>query len=123
MANEITVNLQILINKPPFSQTYTFNDTFDQAVIGGGNPGVIDIGTSEENIVLGDIVVPSLFIVQNLDATNYVTLGVSATTPTLAAMQRIGAGKFSFGWLDPGSTLRAQANGASVKIFLAVFEA
>ena len=123
MADEISVNLTIRINNPPFDQTYQFNETYDQSAIGGGNPGKVNISTSEEDVALGDITTPSLYIIHNLDTTNYVTVGVSATTPTLAAMQRIGAGKIGFGWLDPAATLRAEANTAAVDIMIWVFEA
>ena len=123
MADEISVNLTIRINNAPFDQTYQFNETFDQSAVGGGNPGKVTIGTSEEDIALGDITTQSLYIIKNLDTTNYVQVGVSATTPTMAVKDRLGAGKFGFGWLDPGATLRAQANTADVDIMLWVFEA
>lgn len=123
MADEITLNLTFRVNSSgSYDKTFQFNESFDQTGQGGGNPGKVNIGTSEENITIGDITTEGWVVMQNLDTTNFVTVGVSATTPTLAAMMKIKAGELAVFRMDPAATLRAQADTAAVELQVWVFE-
>jgi len=68
-----TVNVRCngIIDYPPYNST-TITDTLSGE--GGGQPGVVSVGTSEETLSFGDIT-PGRIILQNLDSTNYVEYG------------------------------------------------
>ena len=77
MADEITVvaglkvtNGNLVINVP------TVTVKVDQATARGGGPGTLDIGTSEETVDFVDTV-PGYVLMRNLDATNFVTYGLT----------------------------------------------
>lgn len=129
MADEIAANVSFRVNSTssPFDYLFQLNGTYDQTGKGGGNPGTVVIGTSaEENIALGDISTEGWCVIQFVQSTattDYVQLGVSATTPTLAVMMRISEGKpFAIFPCEPGLTIRAQANGNDVTLSVLVFE-
>lgn len=88
--------------------------SFDQTLVGGGNPGMVDIGTSEEDISFGDIT-PGFVIIQNMDATNYVQIGPKSGG-AMIAYQKIRPGRFALIELDAGVTMRAKANTATVRL-------
>lgn len=90
--------------------------TYDQAAVGGGNPGEVDIGTSEEDISFGDVV-PGLVCIQNLDAANYVQIGPKASG-AMVPMIKLAAGTATMFYLDGSVTLRAKANTTTVKCMI-----
>lgn len=61
------------INLPPFSSGRL---TIAQTSDGGGNPGIIDVTTSEFTLSFGSIS-PGGILLLNLDDTNYVEWGVA----------------------------------------------
>ena len=74
----IDVNISInpkegTISLPPFSSGRL---TVAQTASGGGNPGIIDVTTSEYTLSFGDVS-PGLVLIYNLDNTNYVDWGVA----------------------------------------------
>lgn len=78
MANEITLTVGMrlingLLRVTPEQITRRFNQTTAR----GGGPGVVDVGTSAENISFGDIV-PGYVWAINLDTTNFVHLRFSS---------------------------------------------
>ncbi len=81
MANEAQVrsSLQIKVN----NLVYQSNPTaFTATVTGtkGPTPGALTITTGGEAVDLSELVQPALCRLMNLDATNYVTVGVRDTT-------------------------------------------
>ncbi len=81
----------------------------------GGSSVTQTIGTSEEDIALGDIA-PGVVMLRNLDATNYVQIGPKSAG-VMVAMMKISAGQTAGPFvLDSAVTLRAIANTASVKL-------
>ena len=82
MANEISVSASIEVNNGNFRISFSSGAVrVDQTTATGGNPGVVEIGTSEETVSFGDVT-PGLVWMRNLDATNFVTWG--NTTGNLA---------------------------------------
>ena len=124
MANELTISVSARIKNGAMDTTLAFSSTFDQTTLGGGGPGLIAVGTGEENVALGDITTPSLCLFQSLEAVggNYVEFGASATTPTMATFCRIYPTQFGLLWLFPTVTIRAQANVAPVNLSFWIFE-
>lgn len=75
MADEITINLNMRAANGLFKfQPAPVNVSVDQTTAGGGGPGQVTVGTSEETISFGDTV-PGLVMMQNLDTTNFVSYG------------------------------------------------
>lgn len=124
MANEITLSLSVRVKNGAMDTSLAFSSQFDQVTLGGGGPGLIAVGTSEENVGLGDIATPSLCLFQSLEAIggNFVEFGASATTPTMATCCRIYPTQFGLLWLFPTVTIRAKADTASVNLSFWIFE-
>jgi len=79
MANEITVTFQTLLNNGNLSDNHSSGSiAIDQATAKLVR-NVQSIGTSEEALVLGDIVTPGCCVFVNLDDTNFVEIGVSGS--------------------------------------------
>ena len=115
MANEITltVGLQVVngnnrVSFPQVARQYTQTNT-------GHSDQVLSIGTSEENVSFGDIVTPGLYILHNLDSTNYVEYGKS-DGGTMKEINQLKAGDVHVGRLASGETLRMLANTAACKV-------
>lgn len=88
--------------------------TVTQTTVGGGNPGTVTIGTSEEDISFGDVV-PGYVILENLDPTNYVEIGPKSGG-AMILYQKISAGCFAIIELGASVTMRAKANTAAVSL-------
>lgn len=113
MANEITVRTSLRVDNGNFKITADAGAlTFDQSAAGGGNPGTVEVGTTEESISLGDIGTSGFCYIRNLDATNYVQLGFSTGVYGI----RLKAGEPCLFRLDPSATLYALANTAACKL-------
>jgi hypothetical protein len=115
MANEITTFCSLSVNNGTLilPQVGTVVQ-ITQATARGGGPGVVDVGLSPETIGFGDIV-PGYVYAKNLDATNYVQLGVDYSG-VFVPMLQLKAGEQSLFRLDAGVTTKAMANTAAVKV-------
>ncbi len=115
MANEIKVNLSVQVDNGEFS--YPFNP--GQKQIGQNAQGfhgpIVTVGTTEEVMPTGDINTLGLLALKNLDAANFVTVGVS-TGAAMYPFQRLEAGESSVLRLEPGVILRWKADTGAVKI-------
>jgi len=81
----------------------------------GGSSVTQTIGTSEEDIALGDIT-PGLVMLRNLDGTNYIQLGPKSGG-AMIPMLKISAGQTAGPFvLDSAVTMRAVANTAACKL-------
>ena len=80
MANEITiqVSLQVVKGLLSVARAVQHQVTMTGTVM---QHGVQAIGTSKENLVLGDVSSPGYVLLRNLDAANYVEFGADADTP------------------------------------------
>ena len=80
MANEITVQVSLAVNKGLLSAA---RQVAHQVGMAGSamQHGVQAVGTSKENLVLGDVTDPGYVLMRNLDATNAVVFGADADSP------------------------------------------
>lgn len=123
MADEITARISVSIPEGalPFSQTYA--DTFDQAVAGGGNPGIVSVTTTAANLSFTGLTQRGFALVRNLDTsgTNYVQFGVDVSG-TFTGVIELKAGEYSWiRWARSG-TLQAKAVGGTVRVSVHTFE-
>lgn len=123
MADEITIACQFTIAKNEFYFDWNpGSQTFTLVGAGGGNPGMVTVGSgSEEDISFGDVSGEGWILMVNLDTTNAVSWGAKDTT-----MKQIGTiqpGGFALFQMHSTATLRMQASGADVKCAIHRFEA
>jgi len=123
MAEEIKIRSGIEVTKDSFK----FADpnrptlTFDMDGDGGGNPGVIDVGTSEEDVDLSEFATLGWVWMRNLDDTNYVTWGPKSGA-SMVALGRLEPGEPAGPFrLEPGITLRMVADTAACKVQVNAF--
>lgn len=78
MASEavITSDLKITVGGIQYRSPQPSRFTANASVANGPTPGAFPVSTSGTDINLSLLTTPGLCVVQNLDATNYVTLGV-----------------------------------------------
>lgn len=114
MANEVKVTAGLKADNGNFafhrpSATISFNQTNGR----GGNPGSVQIGTSEEDVSFGDLTTPGWYIFRNLDATNFVDYGPKSggvMVPFGRLLPNKGVG---LGYLYPGAVVRMKADTAA----------
>jgi len=88
MANEATISVNMSysrqINASAPEITDAINISPNSITIDITNEELVShvqsIGTTEENLTLGDVTAPGYMVVHNLDATNFVELGYTATS-------------------------------------------
>lgn len=119
MANEIRVSASLQITNGNFSDSISLsNKQFDQANPGGGNPGTIEIGTTEESVSFTQLGTEGWLFMQNLDTTNYVRIGFATGVYGI----RLEPGEFSLFRLEPSATLYLIADTAACKVNIRCFE-
>jgi hypothetical protein len=118
MANEITISTSMrLVNGLLTSIANSKQTQFNQTTARGGGPGVVDVGTSEENINFGDIV-PGFVRFTNMDATNFVRLRFSTG---VNAIRLVANGGTSLIYVDSGVTVIAIADTATCRVLVEAF--
>jgi hypothetical protein len=116
MADEITITLRLQCRNGAFTFDKSMTGIqLDQATARGGNPGVVNIGTSEEDVAFGDLTDPAYILIRNLDATNYVEFGMS-DAGTMKSIGKIRPGGVALFERMTGKTLRMKANTAAVDV-------
>lgn len=115
MADEISITTGVRVNDA--TTNFAFNAgtktvSFDQSGEGGGGPGKVEIGTSEETISFGDNG-PGWVFMENLDQTNYVEVGFSTGVYGIRLLAQNGTAQF---YLNSGATIYARANTASCSV-------
>lgn len=122
MANEIRITESVQVINGSFRDSFSPGTIqVTQAASGGGNPGTVSIGTSEEDVAFGDVT-PSLLIMQNLDTTNFVKYGPKSAG-AMVEFGRLAAGKTARLFLAPGVTLRMIADTAACKVLIKGYNA
>lgn len=123
MANEITVQASLKVDNGGLELTHKSGVLrFTQTNARGGNPGVVDIGTSEEDVSFGDLAAPGWVYMRNLDTTNYVEWGKKDGSNNMQAIGRLGAGEVSLFKMNASTTLRMKANTAACKVLIAALD-
>lgn len=121
MADEITVQLSVQVKNLEFENTFAPGSTkMSQAAQGFHGP-VVTVGTTEEVMPTGDISTLGLLVMKNLDAANFVTVGVSTGGP-MYPFERVEAGDSSVMRLEPGVIIRWKADTGAVKMQLMLHE-
>jgi len=115
MANEITVTTRLAVENGKHKDTFAPPVLkINQAAIGASS-GVVSVGTSEEDLAVGDVTTLGWVALRNLDSTNYVTYGPKSGSD-MVAFGRINAGETALLRLAQGITVRWAANTAAVKV-------
>jgi hypothetical protein len=121
MANELKLTLDARLENGDFKDAFQPGQiNVDQAAIGAHRPVAI-IGTSEEVIATGDVSTLGWLILRNLDATNYITWGPESAG-AMVPIGRLEPGEWAALRLEPGVTIRAQANTAQCKLDQRIYE-
>lgn len=116
MAQELTISLQLTYTKSPIAaRSVVFSGTGDSATAAIMD-NVQTIGTSEEALLLGDVV-PGYCYFENLDSTNFVSI---RNATGAASTVKIMPGKCAFFQIS-GSAPFAIADTAAVKLRCVIF--
>jgi hypothetical protein len=122
MAGEIRVNLQAnLVNGNLLDEFKPGQIAINQTTKTAFSP-TLTIGTSEEALVFTDLTSLGCVGFRNLDPTNYVDIGPESGG-AMVPMIRLLPGEIAWMRLKPGITVRAQANGAPIKLRVHAWDA
>lgn len=122
MADELSFNLSITVDKTPLYETITPGTfQFDVSAIGLA-AGVQVVGTSAEAIVTTDVASLGWCYLQNLDSTNFILYGPD-DGGTLKDFGKMLPGEIAWLRLKPGITVKAKADTASCKMLYKIFDA
>lgn len=94
----------------------------DMAGDGGGAPGFVEVGTSEEDIDLSEITTLGWCFMRNLDSTNFVEWGKKDGSNNMQAIGRMGPGEPALFRLNQGVTLRMKADTAACNVQILVWD-
>lgn len=114
MADEVTFTLGFDVNKNDSLLTFAARSfQFDMA---GANPAdnTQIVGTSAENVFVGDAGAGPFVVAINLDAANFVQLGYDATG--FVPFVKLNPGEPAAFRLDPARTLQAKADTADCNV-------
>jgi hypothetical protein len=127
MAKEITINLTASLNNPSTTTTAAvLKDTFQPGSVSVNQATqlmfaeAITCTTADTAITFTGVTTQGYCMLQNLDTTNYVTFG-PASAGAIVNFMRLKAGECAVFRLDPSCTFRVQANTASCKVLIKVY--
>lgn len=121
MANEIRVSSTLIVKNGNFSGDWTASFNADQSALGGGNPGTVDLTTSETTIDPGDIDTEGWCWIKNIGAAQAATIGFATSYTTgLLILPGQTAGPFK---LIAGTVLYAKALTSTTSIQVIILEA
>lgn len=113
MADEITIQTGVGLKNGELVVSNTNKSRrFDQTTARGGNPGTVDVGTTEETVSFGDCV-PGFVEMVNLDATNFVQVGFSTG---VYGFRLLANGGPALIYLETGATMYVKADTATCKV-------
>ena len=115
MADEISVTFSLTVTNGTFKDSFAPGQLKIDQTTQGSNSGVLSIGTTAETVAFTDITSEGLFLVQNLDASNFILLGPDSTG--MVDFLKIKPGEFQFLRLKPAVTVKAKADTAACKLF------
>jgi hypothetical protein len=119
MAGEISITGLLRLANGLLSAQQQINGTADQATA-NARQFTQSIATSETTISFTGVTAARWVAIKNTDATNYVDVGPDSTG--LVGMIRLLAGESCVLPLKPSTTIKAQANSASVVISILALE-
>lgn len=115
MANEITVNIYGRCANGRFDAEFKPGQLQFTQTTQGAQSGIVSVGTSEEDLSVGDVATNGWLFLRNLDSANYVIYGPKSGG-SMIAFGRIRSGEVAAFRVSAGVTLRWQANTAAVKV-------
>jgi len=118
MANELKLNVSLEYAQDGISVISNPSRVQIDTVGGRATKLVQTIGTVEETLILGDVAAVRMLLIRNLDATNFIELGVATGVYGV----RVRAGNFAL-YNPNGTTVFARANTASVKVEFTAIDA
>lgn len=121
MANEITLNVNASLSNGYLRDAFQPGGESITQTTKGSHAGVWVVGTSEEDLSIGDVATPGRVFLKNLDTTNYVDIGPKSAGSMVAAM-RLSPGESHTFKSGPSVTWRAVANTASCRVQVKVWE-
>lgn len=119
MADEIRVSVTLAVNNGNLSDSFSKSYTADQAAVGGPTPGYQTIGTSEEEVALGELGTNGWVIMQNLDATNFVEWGFATGVYGGSMLAGETAGPFRLN----GTSIFLKSDTGACKVIIKAYEA
>lgn len=125
MANEIkaTASLQCTNGSVVvLPQVGASQMSLTQTTLGGGGPGFLSIGTSEEDITLTDITNCGWVWIENLDTTNFVKYGPKSAGAMIEFGRLMPSTRHLFQLAPTGVTIRAVADTAACKVHVYALE-
>lgn len=119
--NEITLSYQLSVINGDFrDQFQPSQQRYDQSAQ-GYHSGIASVGTSEEALSLGDVSTAGIAVFQNLDSTNYVTLGPDSAGSMVPAI-RLNPGEVIHFRMDQSASYKWQADTATCKVLFKIYE-
>lgn len=119
MANEITITTRVTVRNGNYQyDSLVASRQFDQTNPAGGNPGMVEIGTTEEDVNFGDLTQPFIVELQNQDSTNSVDFGAKDGTGAMIAIGTLPPEGVALFPMKAGATLRMKANTAACKVLI-----
>src|SRR5690606_41298555 len=112
MANEASLNISLTINDQAGFQWRSFPTAYRADVAGkkGPTPGAVTARTTGTGVNLSELGTPGFCHLENLDRTNFVTVGVYDGAPFLPLLE-LGPGEFTVGKRSPHPTEESQGPG------------
>lgn len=126
MADELKYTLNVTHVNGDLKVSYASGQVGVDQTTKGAYSNVQVVGTSEEAIATGaDLTAFGYCLLVNLDASNYVEFGPDSggSGGTMVAIGKLNAGEHAWLRLKPGITLKAQANGAAVRLLVTILDA
>lgn len=120
MADELSVNIQARLNKSPLLEMITPGQITIDVSATGLAAGIQNIGTSEETITTTEVGTLGWAFFQNLDTTNFVTIGPDSTG--IVPFIKLLPGEYCILRLMTGITIKAQADTAAIELLYKIFE-
>lgn len=121
MANEISLTISAQLNNGYLKDSYTPGVEQITQTTKGGHETIWVVGTSEEDLSIGDVATPGRMFVKNLDTTNYVDIGPKSGGAMVGAI-RLSPGESHTFKSGPAVTWRGVANTASCRVLTKVWE-
>lgn len=127
MANEITVQFLATVKNGGFSMSMqgasdNQQKQFNQTAIGAHAP-IVSVGTSEEDLPVGDVATPGWLFIKNLDSNTarFVKYGPK-NSGNMVEFGEIHGGEFAWLRMAPGATLRWVADTSAQKVQVVLLE-
>jgi hypothetical protein len=121
MANEIKLASSLQIKNGVFQYNHATSLAITQVNIGGGNPGLVQFSTTQEQITFGELSTPGLVLVQNMDSTNNIQLG-NYVSSVFYPIVRLNPGESYVFRLHESVVLYGKASAGTPKGLIHVFE-